>query len=116
MVKAGGKHLIVDYWGVDSAKLTETKEIESILKQGAIEAGATILGSSFHEFGEGYGITGVIILSESHISIHTWPEKEYAAIDIFMCGTCDPRCALKILDTYFVNQYSKTQMIERGEQ
>ena len=53
--------------------------------------------SHFHPFGPGLGVTGVVLLAESHISIHTWPEQGYAAIDIFMCGAAEPQRALDVL-------------------
>lgn len=116
MVKPGGRHLIVDYWGVDTSRLTNTEEVDGVFRESAVASGATVLSSHFHHFGEGCGITGVVVLSESHMSIHTWPERNYCAVDIFMCGSCDPRNALKVLDHYFEGNYSKTQLIERGEQ
>jgi S-adenosylmethionine decarboxylase len=115
MVKAGGRHLLVDYWGVEVPRLINCDEVDKIFRRGAEEAGATVLGSSFHHFGEGCGITGVVILSESHMSIHTWPEKNYCAIDVFMCGECDPRETLKVLDEYFQSTYSKIDLLKRGE-
>lgn len=115
MVKPGGKHLIVDYWGVSSDRLISVSDIEMVLKESAIAAGATVLGSNFHHFGEGYGLTGVILLAESHITIHTWPEEGYCALDIFMCGACDPNNALKIIDLFFQSTHSKTNLINRGE-
>jgi S-adenosylmethionine decarboxylase len=116
MIKAGGRHLIVDYWGVPSEKLVSCEEIDAVFRRGAETAGATVLSSHFHHFGDGYGITGVTILSESHMSIHTWPENNYCAIDIFMCGDCNPSTALIALDEYFESNYSKINLIERGAQ
>lgn len=116
MIKAGGRHLIVDYWGVDASKLISCEEVDKILCESAVAAGATVLSSHFHHFGEGCGITGVVVLSESHMSIHTWPEKNYCAIDVFMCGECDPRISLKTLDLYFNSSYSKIDLLKRGEQ
>lgn len=116
MIKAGGRHLIVDYWGVDPSKLISCEDVDKVFRESATSAGATVLSSHFHHFGDGCGITGVVILSESHMSIHTWPEKNYCAIDVFMCGTCDPRDTLKALDLFFDSSYSKVDFIERGEQ
>ena len=62
-----------------------------------IKSNATLLRSEFHDFGEGYGVTGVSLLAESHMSIHTWPEHKYAAVDIYMCGETDPYQALSAL-------------------
>ena len=52
--------------------------------------GATILHGHFHHFGPNSGVSGVLVLAESHVSIHTWPERDYAALDIFVCGDCNP--------------------------
>jgi S-adenosylmethionine decarboxylase len=67
------------------------------LEAASTAAGATLLNIFLHEFPSSGGITGVALLAESHMSIHTWPEKEYAAIDIFMCGRADPELALNVL-------------------
>ncbi len=93
-----GTHLIVDVR--DAENLNNPQEIQNILEQGAIEAGATILHSHMHHFNP-QGVSGVIVLAESHISIHTWPERSYAAIDIFMCGDCDPYKAIPSIRSYF---------------
>lgn len=86
-----GKHILIDMHGIKF--LDESRKMEMILLRACSNAGATILHSYFHKF-EGGGYTGVILLAESHVSIHTWPEKEFAAIDIFMCGKCNPEDAL----------------------
>ncbi len=93
-----GTHLLIDLWG--ASNLNSPKEIESMLKSCAIKAGATILHSHMHHFAP-QGVSGVIVLAESHISIHTWPERKFASLDIFMCGTCDPYNAIEILKEYF---------------
>ena len=62
----------------------------SALGTPARDAGATVLHGHFQSFGPGQGVSGVLVLAESHISIHTWPDRRFAAIDIFMCGNCDP--------------------------
>lgn len=89
-----GRHVIADLHDVSAEVLGSIDFWKEILIDGAKKSGATVLSDHFHHFGEGYGITGVIVLAESHISIHTWPEKNYAAIDLFMCGSCDPQVAL----------------------
>jgi S-adenosylmethionine decarboxylase len=91
-VRYAGNHILVELW--EAAHLDDPKLIEDALLQGARDAGATILHSHFHHFSPYAGVSGVVVLAESHISIHTWPEKSYAAIDIFMCGECDPHDAL----------------------
>ena len=97
-VKFAGMHLLVDMWGV---ALRDPNSIERVLRDAAEAAHATILHSHFHHFGPDGGVTGLVMLAESHISIHTWPEKHFAAIDIFMCGSCDPYKSLPILEASF---------------
>ena len=113
-VKYAGKHLIIELWDVDASLLSSTDEIKQILETAVLEAGATILGSNFHHFGEDCGVTGVIMLSESHASIHTWPEFNYAAIDVFMCGKCDPMKSMGFILRDFKTINYRAQEIYRG--
>lgn len=87
-VKFAGTHLLIELWG--AKHLGDSARTEAALRDGAVAAGATILHCHLHHFGPDAGLSGVLVLAESHISIHTWPEREYAAIDVFMCGVCDP--------------------------
>jgi S-adenosylmethionine decarboxylase len=96
---APGTHLLIDFHG--ATNLTDAPFIEKALREASQACGATILQIMLHHFGEGSGVTGVALLAESHMSIHTWPETGFAAIDIFLCGTCDPEKALPILKRYF---------------
>ncbi len=89
-----GAHLLVDFWG--GKKINDPEEMTAVLKDAAREANATVLHIHLHEFGGG-GISGVAVLAESHISIHTWPELDYAAFDVFMCGNCHPEKAVAVL-------------------
>ena len=108
-----GKHVLLDFWG---AKFLKDKEvIEGALQTAADACGATVLSIQVHEFGESTGITGVAILAESHITIHTWPEIDYAALDIFVCGTCDPDKATKVLTNIFQPEKSKVTTHHRGQ-
>jgi S-adenosylmethionine decarboxylase len=79
-----GRHLIADLHGCE--RLNDIGAIESLLRDAAHAAGASVLEIRLHSFGSGQGVTGVAILAESHISIHTWPEHSYAALDFFLCG------------------------------
>ena len=87
-VKFAGMHLLVDLWG--ASNLCDPDHIDRALRDAAEAAGATILHGHFHHFSPNGGVSGVLVLAESHISIHTWPERDFAAIDIFMCGACNP--------------------------
>jgi S-adenosylmethionine decarboxylase len=107
-----GRHVIADLHDVSAEVLGSIDFWKEILIDGAKKSGATVLSNHFHHFGEGYGITGVIVLAESHISIHTWPEKNYAAIDVFMCGTCDPEVAVDHI-TSKINTLVKKDLIYR---
>lgn len=94
-----GTHLLVDLWG--ASRLDEPGWIDQALREAAIVAGATILHSHFHHFTPNGGVSGVVVLAESHISIHTWPERNFAAIDLFMCGVCDPNLSIPVLRRAF---------------
>jgi len=107
-----GRHVIADLHDVSAEVLGSIDFWKEILIDGAKKSGATVLSDHFHHFGEGYGITGVIVLAESHISIHTWPENNYAAIDVFMCGTCDPEVAVDHI-TSKINTFVKKDLIYR---
>ncbi len=98
-VKFAGTHLLVDLWG--ATNLCDPELIDHALREAAEAAGATILHSHFHHFSPNGGVSGVLVLAESHISIHTWPERDFAAIDIFMCGACDPHLSIPALKEAF---------------
>lgn len=106
-----GLHLIVDI--ESEVNLTNVEAIRAGLEQAAHVCGATVLGCTMHHFGEGAGVTGVLLLAESHISIHTWPELKFAAVDIFMCGSCDPHRALPVLRALFSSERFHVRTIER---
>ena len=94
-----GSHLIIDLWEAEG--LADRDRIEGALIDAVKEAGATLLHIHLHTFSEGGGISGVAVLAESHISVHTWPEKGYAAFDVFMCGDAEPRKALGVFKAAF---------------
>ncbi|GGC64167.1 S-adenosylmethionine decarboxylase proenzyme [Siccirubricoccus deserti] len=98
-VKFAGTHLIIDLW--DATNLGDPEHIDQVLREAAIATGATILHGHFHHFGPGSGVSGVLVLAESHVSIHTWPERDYAALDIFVCGACNPYLAIPVLKKGF---------------
>lgn len=89
-----GRHLLLECHGCVPALLADCERIEALLRRAAEAAGAHVLAGHFHPFGPGQGVTGVLLLRESHISIHSWPEFAYAALDLFMCGSAAPQRAL----------------------
>lgn len=111
-LRYAGNHLLVEIWG--GSNLDDPKTIEDALCQGAIDAGATILHAHFHHFSPYSGVSGVVVLAESHISIHTWPEKNYAAIDIFMCGVCEPHDAIPSIKRAFQPEELDVSVHKRG--
>lgn len=94
-----GTHLIVDLW--DAGRLDDRAHLEATLRACVAAAGATLLHLHLHRFTPQGGISGVAVLAESHISIHTWPERSYAALDVFMCGDTEPQAAIAVLRRAF---------------
>ena len=82
-----GTHLILELKDCRRELLTDLDFLRSTLLSAAVEAGTTVMGDSFHYFDPYDGVSGVVIIAESHLSIHTWPEYDYAAVDIFTCGS-----------------------------
>ncbi len=107
-----GTHLIIDMW--DAINLSNRELIENTFKKIAKACDAQILHIHLHCFDENQGITGVIVLAESHINIHTWPEVEFAALDIFMCGKTNPVAAIPVLESAFKPKLIEVQTVTRG--
>ncbi len=96
-MNALGTHLLLDLRECDEELLDNINYIEEAMVGAAAEAGATIVGQTFHKF-DPRGVTGVVAIAESHLSIHTWPEYGYAALDIFTCGTAfEPHKAAQLI-------------------
>ena len=112
--RPAGIHVLADLHGIDAARLTCAATIDALLRAGAEAAGAQVLHSYFHSFGDGMGVTGIVLLAESHISIHTWPETGFAAADIFMCGAAQPDLALAVIEQALQPQARQVRSIERG--
>ena len=112
---AHGQHVILDLYGIKHAQLTDPKLIESMMLNVADELNATVLQSHLHHFGKDLGVTGVLLLAESHMSIHTWPEAGFAAIDIFMCGDKDMNQAIQLFIQAFAPTQHDVKIIQRGK-
>lgn len=108
-----GAHVLADLWGAE--RLDDIEYMEEALRKAIKVCGATLLHIHLHHFGEGYGVSGVAVLAESHISVHTWPERDFAAFDVFMCGDCDPELALPVLQKYFNPERIDTELQKRGK-
>lgn len=98
-VEFAGTHLILDFWGASG--LDQLDRMEQAMREAVAVAGATLLHIHLHHFTPNGGISGVAVLAESHISVHTWPERNYAAFDIFMCGDAQPELAIPALKRAF---------------
>lgn len=108
-----GRHILADMHGIAAGLLNHPALLERVLRAAALEAGAEILFSHFHHFGEAQGVTGVVLLSESHISIHTWPEIGFAALDVFMCGNAEPEKAVRHVLDQLKPDHVEQQVVNR---
>jgi S-adenosylmethionine decarboxylase len=111
-VRYAGMHLIIDLRG--ARRLDDIDHIEATLRRCVDEAGATLLHIHLHHF-QPNGVSGVAVLAESHISIHTWPEIGYAALDVFMCGKANPEACVDILRDAFAAERVDVDKIQRGK-
>lgn len=107
-VSFAGRHLLLELW--DAQGLDQVSRVEKALIDAVKACRATLLDLKLHTFKPTGGISAVAIVAESHISIHTWPEWNFAAIDVFLCGKCDPTRAIPIFKKAF--KPSRIQMIE----
>jgi S-adenosylmethionine decarboxylase len=108
-----GRHCIADLYGCNSTKLNDESLIREALAQAAERSGATLLSITSHKF-QPQGVTALALLSESHISIHTWPELGYAAVDAFTCGThTDPKKACQHLEETLEAKTGTTTSLKR---
>lgn len=109
-----GKHHIIELEDCDPEMLKDSPVIEKILLDAAKQSGATIINYFFHQFSP-HGVSGVIIIAESHISIHTWPDKGYAAIDVFTCSKdMNADSILPYLKKHLSAEKSREIIISRG--
>jgi len=115
VLKTLGRHLLAEFYECDCKTLDDVKKVEDTMKRGALISGATIVDSSFHRFLP-HGVSGVVVVSESHLTIHTWPEFGYAAVDVFTCGDhVDPWKAFDHIKTAFKAGRAVTDEIKRGK-
>jgi S-adenosylmethionine decarboxylase len=113
-MNALGKHYIIEYYGCDPNLISHRDSVESILLEAARIAKAHIVMYDFHNFSP-YGVSGMIIISESHFSIHTWPEHNYCAVDIFTCSeTMNEKAAIDYMQKSFGSSNIKVVQLERG--
>jgi S-adenosylmethionine decarboxylase len=113
-LNALGRHILVELHDCDREALNNLDLIREVMLKAAIDCGAVILGESFHRFSP-QGVSGVVVIAESHISIHTWPEYGYAAADVFTCGTSvNPEIAAQVLIEKLGSKNHTVTEIKRG--
>lgn len=111
-LKFAGTHLIIDLWGASG--LDNIAVVDRAMREAVGAVGATLLRLDLHHFEPNGGVSGVALLAESHISIHTWPETGFAAIDIFVCGTCDAYKSVPVFKAAFRPDHVTVAEHKRG--
>lgn len=112
-MKTIARHLIAEYYCCTSAVLDDEAFIRRQMRAAAERIGATVVGEAFHQYSP-QGVSGVLLIAESHLSIHTWPDRGYAAIDIFTCGGLDPRPGFAMLAEAFGAETTRVHETLRG--
>ena len=107
-----GKHLLIDV--VNGHRLDDLDHMDAMLREAVEACGATLLHIHIHHFTPNGGISGVAVLAESHISVHTWPEANFAAFDVFMCGDTVPERAVPVIERYFTPERIDVSTERRG--
>jgi S-adenosylmethionine decarboxylase len=110
---SASRHWLVEYHGCDPAILNDRDRVRLLLREAAEAAGATVVAEVFHPYAP-HGVTGVIVIEESHLSVHTWPEYGYAASDFFTCGDCRPELAHQVLSQGFAARRVERMVVGRG--
>lgn len=112
-MNTAARHLLAEYRGCPRERLDDLERIEQLMRAAAQAVGATVVDARFHRFTP-QGVSGVLLLLESHLSIHTWPEAGYAAVDLYTCGRCEPMPAHQVLLAGLGASASETMLLERG--
>ena len=113
-MNALGRHILAEYYGCDLHILNDLELLQNHMREAVIESGATIIDSTFHKFNP-HGVSGVIVIAESHMALHTWPEYGYAAIDFFTCGDkVDPSKAFDYMNKKMKPQKHSSKELMRG--
>jgi len=114
-MNALGRHILVEYYDCNLELLNDVEFVERIFVEAAEKAKATIVKSVFHKFSP-HGVSGVVVIAESHIAIHSWPEYGYAAVDIFTCGnSIDPWVIFKHIKDNLQARWASRMEMHRGQ-
>ncbi len=113
-MNALGRHVLAEMYGCDPGALDSVERVRDIMVDAAIKAGAEIREVAFHKFSP-QGVSGVVVISESHLAVHTWPEYGYAAVDVFTCGSkVDPWDAVNAIAGNFKTKQVTASEMKRG--
>jgi S-adenosylmethionine decarboxylase len=112
-LKTIGRHLIAEFYGCDLGVIDDVDQIRAMMIEAATQCRATVMSDAFHRF-DPHGVSGTVVISESHLSVHTWPESGYVAVDIYTCGGLDPRPGFRYLAEALGAVSSRVQEILRG--
>lgn len=114
-MNALGRHILAEFFNCDREILNKSSEVEFFMKKAALACGATIVNSVFHTFNP-HGVSGVVVIAESHLAIHTWPEYGYAAVDVFTCGNLvNPEKAIQSIQNSLKADTMESKEFIRGE-
>ena len=108
-----GRHLLVEFTGCEPTALADLDGVTAAMLEAARASGATIVTHSFHHFSP-HGVSGAVIIAESHLAIHTWPEHGFAAVDFFSCGAVDMDRGLAVLKAASAAACETRLALERG--
>jgi S-adenosylmethionine decarboxylase proenzyme len=108
-----GRHLIIELFACDGVRIDSIDTVAEALRQAAAAIGATVVSEAFHRYAP-QGVSGVLLIAESHLSVHTWPETGYVAVDIFTCGGLDPRPGAEVMGRALGAQQYRLQETVRG--
>ena len=109
-----GTHVLLELYDCPAALLRAPVDSEHLLLAAAAAMGATVIEARFHAFSP-HGVSGVVVIAESHLTVHTWPEHGYAAVDIFSCGNLDLAAGIEVLQTGFEAGRTVERRVRRGE-
>ena len=113
-MKALGRQIMVEFFNCDRERLNDADFVARIIKEAAVKCGATVVETVIHHFSP-HGVSGVVVIAESHLTIHTWPEYRYAAVDLFTCGeSVNPEIAFDYLEKYLQAENYTAMEIRRG--
>ncbi len=108
-----GRHLLVEFSGCDAGVLSDLALVTQAMLRAAVASGATIVTHSFHHFSP-HGVSGAVIIAESHLAIHTWPEHGFAAVDFFSCGGVDMDAGVTVLKAALAATGEDRLLVTRG--